>query len=62
MSFRDFIFAKNATNSFGHFKKGDRAQGGFPKKLIDSYVRHGILVQVEEPAELSEPIKEYAQS
>jgi len=59
MDFTRYKFIKNATNKFGHFKKGDRAQGRFPRELIESYVRHGILVQIDEPAELDKPIKDY---
>lgn len=59
-SFRNLVFAKNATNTFGRFQKGDRAQGRFPQDLIDSYLKHGILQEVAEPVALDEPVKSYA--
>lgn len=59
-SFRNLVFVKNATNKFGQFKKGDRAQGRFPPDLIDSYLAHGILQEVAEPVALDAPVKDYA--
>lgn len=58
-SFRNLVFVKNATNTYGQFKKGDRAQGRFPKALIDSYLAHGILQEVAEPVALDTPVKDY---
>lgn len=58
-SFRNLVFAKNATNRFGQFKKGDRAQGRFPKDLVESYLAHGILQEVAEPVALDETLKDY---
>lgn len=58
-NFRNLVFAKNATNKFGQFKKGDRAQGRFPKALVDGYVQHGILVESAEPVALDTPVKDY---
>ena len=59
-NFRNLQFVKNATNKYGAFRKGDRAQGRFPKALIDSYLKHGILQEVAEPVALDKPIKSYA--
>lgn len=59
-SFRNLVFAKNATNKFGQFKKGDRAQARFPQELTDSYLAHGILKEVAEPVALDAPVKSYA--
>lgn len=58
-SFRNLVFVKNATNTFGQFKKGDRAQGRFPDDLIESYLKLGILEDVQEPVALDEPVKDY---
>lgn len=58
-SFRNLVFVKNATNKFGQFKKGDRAQGRFPQALVDSYLKHGILAETPEPVVLDEPVKDY---
>lgn len=58
-SFRNLVFVKNATNKYGSFRKGDRAQGRFPKALIDSYLAHGILAVADEPVALDEPVKDY---
>lgn len=58
--FRNFVFVKNATNTFGQFKKGDRAQGRFPNDLIKSYLKLGVLEEVQEPVALGESVKDYA--
>ena len=58
-SFRNLVFIKNATNKFGAFRVGDRAQGRFPRALIDGYLKHGILKEVSEPVALDAPIKNY---
>lgn len=58
-SFRNFVFVKNATNTFGQFKKGDRAQGRFPEELVESYLKLGILEEVPEPVALDESVKDY---
>lgn len=58
-SFRNLVFVKNATNTFGQFKKGDRAQGRFPDDLIKSYLKLGILEEAQEPVALDEPVKDY---
>lgn len=58
-SFRNLMFIKNCTNSFGRFQIGDRAQGRFPQDLVDSYLKHGILEEVEEPIALDKPVKKY---
>ncbi|MDK6203312.1 hypothetical protein QP097_07545 [Oligella urethralis] len=60
MDFRKLKFIKNATNAFGRFKIGDRAQGRFPKSLIDDYLKHGILEEVDEPIGLDEEVKDYS--
>lgn len=60
VSVRSLKFVKHCTNTFGRFVPGDRAQGRFPRELIDSYLKHGILVEVENPIELDEQIKSYA--
>lgn len=60
VNFRNLVFLKNATNNFGEFKKGDRAQARFPQDLVESYLRHGILEEVAEPIALGKPIKSYA--
>jgi hypothetical protein len=39
-----YTFAKNCTNQFGSFKRGDRSRGAFPDDLIKSYLAIGILV------------------
>lgn len=59
-NFRNLVFVKNATNQFGSFSKGDRAQGRFPQELIDSYLKLGILAESPEPIALDAPIKNYA--
>lgn len=59
MDFRKLKFIKNATNNFGRFKVGDRAQARFPKALVDAYLKHGILEEVEEPIALDRPVKKY---
>lgn len=58
-NFRNLVFVKNATNKFGQFKKGDRAQARFSQALIDSYLRHGILAVTDAPISLDE-ITDYA--
>lgn len=58
-NFRNLVFVKSATNKFGQFKKGDRAQARFPKSLVDSYLRHGILAVADAPIALGE-ITDYA--
>lgn len=58
-SFRNLVFKKNATNKYGSFKKGDRAQGRFPQALVDSYLAHGVLAVADEPVALDEPVKDY---
>lgn len=58
-SFRNLMFIKNCTNSFGRFQIGDRAQGRFPQDLVDSYLKHGILKEVDEPIGLNEEVKDY---
>jgi len=52
-SFRNLVFVKNATNKYGSFRKGDRAQGRFPKDLVESYLAHGILQEVAVPVWLA---------
>lgn len=59
-SFRNLVFVKNATNKYGAFRKGDRAQARFSQDLIDSYLKHGILGKTAEPVGLDEPIRNYA--
>lgn len=60
INFRNLVFVKNTTNSFGSFRKGDRAQARFPQDLTDSYLKHGILQEVAEPVALDAPVKTYA--
>lgn len=57
-NFRNLVFVKNATNTFGQFKKGDRAQARFPKPLVDSYLKNGILAVTDTPITLDE-VKDY---
>lgn len=57
--FRNLVFAKNATNKYGSFQKGDRAQARFPKSLVDAYLNHGILAVADAPIALDE-ITDYA--
>ena len=59
-NFRNLVFVKNATNTYGQFKKGDRAQARFPQDLVDSYLKNGILAVTDTPISLDEPIKDYA--
>ncbi len=42
---RQYVFAKNCTNTHGTFKKGDNARGAFSTDLIDAYLQAGILVK-----------------
>jgi len=58
-NFRQLVFVKNATNTYGRFVKGDRAQARFPQELIASYLEHGILQQVDEPVTLDATVKRY---
>lgn len=58
-NFRNLVFMKNATNKFGQFKKGDRAQARFPQGLVDSYLKNEILAVTDAPIPLDEPIKNY---
>jgi len=58
-NFRQLVFVKNATNTYGRFVKGDRAQARFPQELIASYLEHGILQRVAEPVALDKTIKNY---
>ena len=58
-NFRNLVFVKNATNKYGAFRKGDRAQARFPQELTDSYLRHGILAVTDAPIPLDESIKDY---
>lgn len=44
MPVKYYTFAKNCTNNFGRFKKGDRSRGAFPEQLIKDYLAMGILV------------------
>lgn len=59
-NFRNLVFVKNATNKYGSFQKGDRAQARFPKSLVDAYLNHGILAVADAPIVLDEPIKDYS--
>jgi len=59
VDFKRFVFIKNAVNEYGQFFKGDRAQGRFPKALVDSYLAHGILQPVEEPIVLDEKVQNH---
>ena len=43
--FRHFVFAKNCTNKYGHFRIGDSSRGAFPPELVQSYLEAGILVE-----------------
>ncbi|CAK7070214.1 MAG: hypothetical protein KER_03086 [Kerstersia gyiorum] len=58
-SVRNLKFIKHCTNTFGKFVPGDRAQGRFPQDLIESYLKHGILIEVAEPIAV-EGVKSYA--
>lgn len=58
-NFRNLVFVKNATNTHGQFKKGDRAQGRFSKALIESYLKAGILAETDEPVALEAGTKDY---
>ncbi|TGV05509.1 hypothetical protein E4695_16095 [Alcaligenaceae bacterium 429] len=58
-SFRNLVFVKDATNTFGQFKKGGRAQGRFPEELVESYLKLGILEEVPEPIALDGAVKDY---
>ena len=40
-----YLFAKNCTNNFGTFKKGDKSRGAFPEQLVKDYLAMGILVE-----------------
>lgn len=53
-NFRNLVFVKNATNKFGQFKKGDRAQARFSQALVDSYLKNGILAVTDTPITLDE--------
>lgn len=58
-NFRNLVFAKHCTNTFGRYVPGDRAQARFPRALINTYVKLGILIESSVPVALKAP-KRYA--